>query len=314
MIVARVAAAVALAQVAPPAPAPGCVVTVDGAPAPALDCLALGQWRLQCDLPPVGPKVRVRATAEAIGVEAEALVPWMQGQKFELPIVTAFLEKSKPVGETGWCPAEPPGGAGERTPVEVTFEVLSYRQTGTAEETLDGGVVNQVPTFDKGTRVATASAVVLQRPATGTPATPEPRGVTARLQLRGADGSWAPLQVRGSRSDVPVAPGAVRLLVIDLATAELAALAPDPAKYVRDDLTTWLGGDPSSMLGVVAWSKADLPPPVTLAWAGGTATADRVVVRVAKGPTSVRTVIGWREQGMDAAARKIVDDAAATAP
>lgn len=293
-----------------------CEVRVDGAPQALLDCLASGQWRLSCDVPATGPKVRVRVRAPLLGLTAEAVVPWMQGTTFELPLTTAFTDHGKVAGPTQWCPAEAPGPAGERTAVDATFEVVSYQQTGFAEETLEGGVVNRVPTFDAGAVVATTTVAILQRPGTGSGGAAAPdRPVTGKLQLRAPDGSWVPLVVSGARSDVKVTPGAVRLLVIDLPITQLEALSPgDPTRYVRDDLVAWFGGDPSSMLGMVAWSKADLPPPVPLAFDKGRASTDHAEVRVTKGATKVRVVVGWREQGVDAAARKVVDDAAAGAP
>ncbi len=303
-----------------------CVVTADGAPVTSLDCVSGVGWRLRCTVPNAGPKVKVRASIPALGLAAEAVVPYLNESAFDLPLSGAFvatapfggLAAGMPIGPTQWCPANPPGPAGSRPSTELTLEVVSHAHTGFAEELLAGGVVNRVPTYDRGTVIATTRIPLLQREATGTGAvggTPDDKPLGARLQLRGRDDAWVSVSVKGVRRDVPVAPGAVRLLIVDVPVADLAALSPDdPTKYLRDDLAGWFGGDPSSMLGVVAWSKADLPAPVPLAWSGNTARTDRVDLRITKGATMVRVVLGWREQGMDAPARKVVDDAVAATP
>lgn len=303
---------------------PACAVTVDGAPAATLDCLAGLGWRLSCTLPTAGPKVRVRATIEALGLRAEARVPYLNESRFDLPLSSAFLAVSRvggvaegaPIGPSEWCPADPPGAAGTRPTTPLVLEIVSHRQTGFAEEELAGGVMNRVPTYDAGAVIETLTVPIVQRNASGDAlvgGTPNDRPIRARLQLKDPAGAWVPVSISGVRRDVPVTPGAVRLLVVDLVTAELAALG-DPVGVLRADLQGWFGGDPSSMLGLVAWSKSDLPAPQALTWSGATARAERVDLRIARGPTATRVVLGWREQGMDAAARKVVDEAVAAAP
>jgi hypothetical protein len=312
-----------------------CGLQVDGAPAAALDCVVGGEWKLVCDLPSAGPRVRVRASVEGLGLTGEARVPFLVerpdgGASFTLPLsgegpgaftaerLAGGLAAGMTLGPSQWCPAGLPGPEGERQATPLVLEVVSYEQTGTVDEILDGGVVNHVATFDRGTPVASVTIPIVQRPASAAadPAPPPAdRPLRARLQLRAGDGTWVAVEVTGVRRDVRVPPGAVRLLVVDVPLAQLAALSPDdPVKYLRDDLETWFGGDPSSMLGLVAWSKGDLPAPVPLVWTGNTARTERVDLRLTKGATVVRVVLGWREQGMDAAARKVVDEVVATTP
>ncbi|MCA9493869.1 MAG: hypothetical protein KC621_28255, partial [Myxococcales bacterium] len=156
----------------------GCRLLVDGEPADSLDCDQVGAWVLACDLPEASGKVRVRASIDAYGLTTEARIPLSDQQHFQVALTgakfrsgafqatraTHDLVVGQSASHTDWCPLVQPGGVpGQRARLPLSIVVSAHRQTGFAEEVLDGGVVQRVPTYDEGKELVSLSVPTLQK-------------------------------------------------------------------------------------------------------------------------------------------------------
>ncbi|MEQ1503906.1 MAG: hypothetical protein ABMB14_16815, partial [Myxococcota bacterium] len=210
-----------------------------------------------------------------------------------------------------WCPVVQPGVAPGSPPRELPLDVVVtvHRQTGFAEELQAGGVTNRVPVYDAGVPYASGRAIVVQRPVGTVPVVPVEaigpanQAVRGQVQLIGADGGWRSVGYDGRYRAVEVASGDLRVLTLDLAAPQIAAVtADDPVAWVSKDLAAWLGGDPGSLFGLVAWGRSEFHPPVAASFApvarGGAqwsvAGTDRLEVGVTRDGDRIRVAIAWR--------------------
>lgn len=317
----------------------GCRLLVDGEPAESLDCEAIGAWVLSCDLPEASGKVRVQATIDAYDLHTEARVPLGDQQHFQVALTGASLRSGsfeaikathdllvgQPVNHTAWCPLVQPGGIpGQRSRLPIQVVVSSHKQTGFAEQTMDGGVVQRVPTYDQGTPLVTMSIPTLQkqvgeqppddvlRPALDKP-------VHGQLQLSDGQGAWRTVVWSGSRFDLNAAAGGaaanLHLLVLDFPTADVEAVAGgDAVTWIEADLQKWLAEDPTSLMGRAGFAKSELVLPFPVTWSTKSRTgrswrvgsADRGEVAIVKAGDRVRVAIAWRMSPLDPAARDAI--------
>ncbi len=320
-----------------------CRMLADGAPVEQLDCETITSWTLVCDVPEASGKIRVRAAIEAYGLETEARVPLVDQNHFELALAapklrpgvfvatkpTATLPVGKPASFVDFCPLlQPKGVRGERArlPLEITVSV--HRQTGFAEETLEGGVVSRVPTYDEGTAIVgltvpTLQKVVGDQPPAHVLAPPLDQVFTGQLQVKDPAGAWRTVAWAGHRFDVPMndvgTAGTLRMTTLDFSAAEITAVAGgDPAGWIEADLKRWLAGDLSSYLGLAGFARSELPTPFGLEWStesrGGRTwklgAADRAEVAVARAGDRVRVIVAWRMTPLDPTSRTVIDQAA----
>ena len=325
-----------------------CVIEMNGEATEQLDCAKQGAWRVRCDVPPNARKLRAVLSVPARRIEAEAPLPRTAGSRgsIELPLMGptgrsgAFIVKQgvagllpgQAVGPMQLCPVVQPGVEPGSPPRELALEVrlTAHQQTGFAEEELDGGVRNRVPVYDQGSEVAVARAVVRQLPVKGVPILTEPlpmrrdETVGGELRLRqgangGSDaGGWVTVAWSGRLRDREVATGDVVLLVLDFDPGTVALMADGlaPARFLEQDLLSWLEGSYDSLLGLAAWRRSDLEVPVgpTPAFEdapGGWRRARLPAAEVWVGPRdeALRVVIGQRATPFDEAARAVVRDA-----
>lgn len=328
------AAATALATEAP------CLFTVDGLPVERLDCEAGGAWRVTCPLPP-GRSGKVRVRLDALGIAAEARVPLAEkGEPLTLSIggpggragqfvvdhAVAGMLPGQAVGPNQLCPFVqpdvPPGSARVERPLTVAVTV--HLPTGFAEEPMEGGVLNRVPTYDAGTPFASGTVPTLQRRVgdipilTGTTGLPKDDAVRGQLQLAGPDGAWRSLGWSGRVAEIPLDRSVLNLLVLDFVAPEVqAATGEDPARWVELDLVRWIDGDPSSFLGLAAYRKSNLQVPLEGSFGDIVVDGkswrrfrlDRVEIGVRREGDRLRAAVAWQSSPFDGDARKAVEAA-----
>lgn len=322
----------------------GCQLLVDGEPADSLDCEQVGAWVLACDLPEATGKVRVRASIDAYDLHTEARVPLSDQQHFQVALTGARLRPGgfqatkathglvvgQSASHTDWCPLVQPGGIpGQRSRVPLSIEVSAHRQTGFAEEVMDGGVVQRVPTYDEGRDLVAMSVPTLQKPVGEQPpddvlrpALDKP--VHGQLQLADGNGAWHAVAWTGSRFDLPATTGGLaatlHFLVLDYAVADVTAVAGgDPVKWLEADLQRWLSDDPSAYMGLAGFAKSDLIVPFPVTWSDKTrsgrrwrvGTAERGEIAITKTDDRLRLSIAWRMTPLDPAARTAIEQYAA---
>lgn len=323
-----------------------CSFLVDGVPVERLDCAAGGAWVVRCPMPdePSG-KVRLHASLPARDLVAEAKVSVdparSSGATVDVPlagpggragdfVVTrpgAGLLPGQAVGPNQWCPPVQPGvtPGSPRAELPLGVTVAVHRQTGFAEEQMDGGVTNRVPIYDAGQTWASGEVGIVQRevgtvPVTSGPVPTGPRDepVRGQLSLAGTDGVWHAFSWTGSIVERPVETGDVSILVVDFVASEVTtAVGGDPIPWLQADLARWLARDPTSLLARAAWAKSGFEPAgQVLAFAGPSkkqpwliASDPRLELRILKVDDRIRVAIAWRAAPWDDAVRREVEEA-----
>lgn len=322
-----------------------CTFLVDGAPVDRLDCDAGGAWVVRCPLPaePEG-KVRLHATLAGRDWVAEARIPATGGPSVDVQlsgpggraggfVVTrpaTGLLPGQALGPNQWCPVvQPdvvPGSPRAELQLDVTLAI--HRQTGFAEELLDGGVTNRVPIYDAGTPLVSGRTAVLAREVGIVPilsgpgaVAPVDERVRGQLSVAGPDGVWRSFGWTGERVERPVETGDVTVLVLDFIAPEVAtASGADPVAWLEADVKRWLARDPTSLLGHAAWGRSGFEPSgkslpfealdrSRKGWR--VARDERLEIRTWRAADALRVVIAWRAAPWDDAVRKQVDAAAA---
>lgn len=319
-----------------------CTVLVDGEPGSRLDCVAAEEWTVRCSIPAnVVGKLRARIWVPDRGIEAEARLPLGSSDMREHVFAVAgpsgrageFLVSragngllpGQAVGPMQLCPVVQPGvkPGSDRAEVALKVRLTAHQQTGFAEETLDGGLVNRVPVYDKGRVVAAGDARIVQLPVRDVPifagSLPMLRdeAVTGTLKVRGAAG-WEEVSWSGWLRDLPVDTGEVSVLAVDFEEAELArATGEAPVDFLTHDLVRWMEGGYDTLFGAAAWSRSGLRVPVRgipafeagprgMRWA----RAGAIEIRVIPKGRSVRVLVAHRAAPFDDATRAVVGGAA----
>lgn len=253
---------------APAGASGGCEILAEGAPTQELDCTRAALWAVRCRVPPAG-KRRMRLEVPEWGVEAETRLPLATGEQFEVTLLgpngargNAALDGLRPQLSNQFVSALPLCRSGV-PPGTLRVSVTEHQPMGFAQEIDENGVITSVPTYGKGTIVATAQATVTPAGTASTVPARTSSPVRGKLSVRRGD-SWVDLRWEGAALTVPVATGPVALLRLDFPAAQVEeALGPgDAATLLAQDLVRWLSGDATSQLGLVAFRRSGIPVPI----------------------------------------------------